>query len=70
MFCLVNSITQSWMPELWEGGPGSRRCGEGLGFIFRQVQAKAELPSTAFTLNASCSSHSGSGGDRLHSNVT
>lgn len=24
MFCLVNSITQSWMLEHWEGGPGSQ----------------------------------------------
>lgn len=23
MFCLVNSITQSWMLEHWEGGSGS-----------------------------------------------
>lgn len=61
MFCLVNSITQSWMLEHWEGGPGSWCCREGLGFIFRQVQAKAKLPSTAFTLNTSCSSYSGSG---------
>lgn len=60
MFCLVNSITQSWMLEHWEGGPGSWCCREGLGFISRQVQAKAKLPSTAFTLNTSCSSYSGS----------
>lgn len=32
-----------------------------LGFIFRQVQAKGELPSTAFALNTSCSSYPGAG---------
>lgn len=67
-------LSEQYYPILDVGALGRRfwlwDCSEGLGFIFRQVQAKGELPSTAFALNTSCSSSSGTGGDRLHSNIT
>lgn len=67
-------LSEQYYPILDVGALGRRfwlwGCREGLGFISRQVEAKGGLPSTAFTLNTSCSSYSGSGGDRLHSNIT
>lgn len=57
-------LSEQYYPILDVGALGRRfwlwGCREGLGFIFRQVQAKGELPSTAFALNTSCSSYSGS----------
>ena len=56
-------LSEQYYPILDVGALGRRSwlwsCREGLGFIFRQVQAKGRLPSTAFTLNTSCSSLSG-----------